>query len=157
MADLKPGDKAPVFTAETHTGEKVSLEDFKGKIVVLYFYPRAMTPGCTREAARFNELAGEFEKCGAVILGVSTDPPERNKRFAEKLGVTGVIFLSDPEGEIAGMYGVLKKGTKKPSAQRVTFILDKDLVIRAVLKNVRPAERHADEALKIVKELCSGS
>ncbi len=157
MADLKPGDKAPVFTAETHRGGKVSLEDFKGKIIVLYFYPRAMTPGCTREAVRFNELAGEFEKCGAVILGVSTDPPERNKRFAEKLGVTSVVFLSDPEGEIAGMYGVLKKGTKKPSAQRVTFILDKDLVIRAVLKNVRPAERHADEALKVVKELCSES
>ncbi|MEB3755406.1 MAG: redoxin domain-containing protein, partial [Desulfurococcales archaeon] len=86
MADLKPGDKAPIFKAISHNGQEVSLDDFRDKIVVLYFYPRAMTPGCSREAVRFNELAGKFEECGAVILGVSTDPPERNKRFAEKLG-----------------------------------------------------------------------
>ncbi|MEB3755580.1 MAG: peroxiredoxin, partial [Desulfurococcales archaeon] len=118
------------------------------------FYPRAMTPGCSREAVRFNELAGKFEECGAVILGVSTDPPERNKRFAEKLGISGIIFLSDPDGSIAGLYGVLKKGTKKPSAQRVTFILDKDLTIKKILRNIRPADRHADEALNSVKEIC---
>ncbi|MEB3755744.1 MAG: redoxin domain-containing protein, partial [Desulfurococcales archaeon] len=86
MPPLKPGDAAPSFSVLSHLGRKVSLEDFRGRIVVLYFYPRAMTPGCSREAVRFNELAGKFEECGAVILGVSTDPPERNKRFAEKLG-----------------------------------------------------------------------
>jgi peroxiredoxin Q/BCP len=157
MTELKSGDTAPLFSAQTHKGTTVSLSDFKGKIVVLYFFPRAMTPGCTREAVRFNELVEEFNECGAVVLGVSTDPPERNRRFAEKHEIEGVIFLSDPDGAIAGLYGVLKKGAKKPSAQRVTFILDKDLVIRAILRNIRPAEKHADEALKTVKELCKSS
>ncbi|MCE4606463.1 MAG: peroxiredoxin [Desulfurococcales archaeon] len=154
MTGLKPGDKAPIFEATTHTGRVISLGDFRGMITVIYFYPRAMTPGCSREAVRFNELAGEFEKCGAVILGISTDPPMRNKRFAEKLSVSKIIFLSDPDGSIAGMFGVLKKGVKKPSAERVTFVLGKDLTIKSILRNIRPAERHADEALKVVREMC---
>jgi peroxiredoxin Q/BCP len=153
MEELKPGEKAPVFKAVSHKGEGTSLEDFKGKIIVLYFYPRAMTPGCSREAVRFNELAEEFEKCGAVILGVSTDPPERNRRFAEKLGISKILFLSDPDGSISAKYGVLKKGAKKPGAQRVTFILDRDLTVKAILKNIKPAEAHADEALKIVGKM----
>jgi len=154
MPHLKPGDTAPSFSVLSHLGREVSLEDFRGRIVVLYFYPRAMTPGCSREAMRFNELSKEFEECGAVILGISTDPPERNKRFAEKLGISGITFISDLDGSIASMYGVLKKGTKKPSAQRVTFILDKDLTVKKILRNIRPAERHADEALNAVKEMC---
>ena len=150
---LEPGVEAPDFEATAHTGEKVRLSDFRGKIVVLYFYPRAMTPGCTREGIRFNQLADEFEKHGAVILGISTDPPERNKRFAEKHGVR-FLLLSDPEGEIARAYGVLRPNGK--SAERVTFIIDKDGVIRAVLRNIRPAEKHADLALEEVRRLAGG-
>lgn len=150
---LPEGTEAPDFEAVAHTGEKVRLSDYKGKIVVLYFYPRAMTPGCTREGHRFEELAEEFEKRGAVILGVSTDSPDRNKRFAEKEGFKHILLLSDEEGKIAESYGVLKPGAKRPSAARVTFIIDKDGVIRKVLVGVRPAERHADLALEAVKEL----
>lgn len=149
---LEPGSEAPVFEAVTHTGSKLRLDELRGRIVVLYFYPRAMTPGCTREAQRFNELLDEFERLGAVVLGVSTDPPERNRRFAEKLGLRFTL-LSDPEGEIARLYGVLKEGTKRPSAQRVTFIIDMEGRIVEVLKNIRPAEKHADLALEAVKRL----
>ncbi|BEP16797.1 peroxiredoxin [Pyrofollis japonicus] len=153
---LSPGQEAPDFEAVLHTGEKIRLSDLRGKIVVLYFYPRAMTSGCTREAQRFNELLPEFEKLGAVVLGASTDPPERNKRFAEKLGLRFKL-ISDPEGKIASLYGVLKEGTKRPSAQRVTFIINRDGKIVEVLKNIRPAEKHADLALEAVKRLAANS
>ncbi len=132
-------------------GEKFKLSSINSPILIVYFYPRAMTPGCTREGVRFNELIEEFEKCNAVVVGVSTDPPQRNKKFMEKHGFRFKL-LSDVEGVLAGKLGILKKGTKKPSAKRTTFIL-KDGKIVQVLKNIRPAERHADEALKIVKEL----
>jgi len=149
---LEPGVEAPDFEAVAHTGDKVRLSQYRGRIVVLYFYPRAMTSGCTRETVRFNELLPELEKLGAVVLGISTDPPERNKKFAEKHGVR-FLLLSDPEGEVAAKYGVLREGTKRKSAERVTFIIGPDGVIKAVLKNVRPAEKHADLALEKVREL----
>ncbi len=149
---LQPGVEAPDFEAVAHTGERVRLSDYRGRIVVLYFYPRAMTPGCTRETVRFNELIGEFEKLGAVVFGISTDPPERNRRFAEKHGVR-FLLLSDPEGEVASKYGVLKEGTKSKSAERVTFIIGPDGVIREVFRNIRPAEKHADLALEAVRRL----
>ncbi len=152
---LEPGVEAPDFEATAHTGEKVRLSDYRGKIVVLYFYPRAMTPGCTREGIRFNELADEFEKLGAVILGISTDPPERNKKFAEKHGFDKILLLSDPEGEIAKAYGVLRQGGKLPSAERVTFIISPDGKIVEVLRNIRPAEKHADLALEVVRRMAS--
>ena len=120
MTHLSPGQEAPDFEAVLHTGEKIRLSDLRGKIVVLYFYPRAMTSGCTREAKRFNELLDEFKELGAIVLGASTDPVERNKRFAEKLGLRFKL-ISDPEGEIARLYGVLKEGTKRPSAQRASL------------------------------------
>ncbi len=149
---VSPGEPAPDFEAQTHEGKQFRLSSLRGRIVVLYFYPRAMTSGCTREARRFNEILEEFEKQGAVVIGVSTDPPERNKRFAEKLGLRFTL-LSDPGGEIARLYGVLKKGTKRPSAQRVTFIIDSEGRVAEVLKNIRPAEKHADMALEAVKRL----
>jgi len=149
---VEVGGKAPDFEATTHKGGKVKLSDFRGKIVVLYFFPRAMTPGCTREGIRFNELLDEFERLGVVVLGVSTDTPQAQSRFAERYGFRFTL-LSDPDGKIAETYGVLKKGTKRPSAQRVTFIIDREGVVRAILRNIRPAEKHADEALKVVRGL----
>ncbi|MCE4622168.1 MAG: redoxin domain-containing protein, partial [Desulfurococcales archaeon] len=95
----------------------------------------------------------EFEKYGAVILGVSTDPPERNKRFAEKEGFQKITLLSDVDGKIADAYGVKRQGARRVSAERATFIIDKNGIIRKVLINIRPAERHADLALQAVKEI----
>lgn len=151
MTHLAPGQEAPDFEAVLHTGERIRLSDLRGRIVVLYFYPRAMTSGCTREAIRFNELLDEFEKHGAVVLGASTDPPERNKRFAEKLGLRFKL-ISDPEARIVSLYGVLKEGAKRPSAKRVTFVIDRDGRIAEIIR-VRPAEKHADKALEAVKKL----
>ena len=133
------------------SGNKISSAELSRGVVVLYFYPRAMTPGCTREGKRFNELYEEFAKLGVKIYGVSTDKPERNKRFAEKYGFKFKL-LSDPDGKVIGKLGFMKKGTKRPTSQRVTLIL-KDGEVIAVLRNIRPAERHADEALKIIKKL----
>ncbi len=150
---VEVGARAPSFEAVAHTGERVRVpDDFKGRIVVLYFYPRAMTPGCTREGVRFNELLDEFERRGAVVLGISTDTVEENRRFAEKMRF-GFKLLSDPEGRVAEMYGVLRRGGSRPSAERVTFVIDGGGVVRAILRNIRPAEKHADLALEEVKKL----
>ncbi len=149
---VAPGEKAPDFEAPSTDGTTLKLSSLRGRIVVLYFYPRAMTSGCTREAQRFNELIEEFNKHNAVVIGVSTDPIERNKRFAEKLGLRFTL-LSDETGDIARMYGVLRPGARRVSAQRVTFIIDENGVIRNIIKGVKPAEKHADEALQAVREL----
>ena len=154
---LEPGSEAPDFEATLHTGEKFRLGSLRGRIVVLYFYPRADTPGCTREALRFNELLPEFERLGAVVIGASTDPPERNRRFAEKHGLRFPL-ISDPEGRVAELYGVLRRTRSgRLSAERVTYIIGPDGRIAAVLRNIRPAEKHADLALEQVKRLAQNA
>lgn len=150
MVDV--GSPAPDFELKAHDGSTIKLSNLKGKIVVLYFYPRAMTPGCTREAERFNELFEEFEKLGAVVLGVSADPVDKNARFASKLGLKFKL-LSDVDGSVSMRYGVLRQTAKSLSAERVTFIIDKDGVIKEILKGIRPAEKHADLALEAVKRI----
>lgn len=150
---VSEGDPAPDFEARAHTGETVRLSDYRGRVVVLYFYPRAMTPGCTREGVRFNEFYDEFEKLGVVVLGVSTDPVEKNRKFAEKYGFRFPL-LSDEDGSIAEKYGVLEsRRSGAIAARRTTFIIDKDGIIKKVLKNIRPAEKHADMALEEVRKL----
>ncbi len=151
---VEPGSEAPDFEATAHTGERIRLSDLRGRIVVLYFYPRAMTPGCTREGVRFNELIDEFEKLGAVVLGISTDPVDVNRRFAERMGFRFKL-LSDPDGRIAEAYGVLRRSGSELSAERVTFVIDDEGRVRAVLRNIRPAEKHADLALEEVRKLRS--
>ncbi len=150
---LKLGQQAPDFEATLHTGERIRLSSLRGRIVILYFYPRAMTSGCTREARRFNELVEEFEKLGAIVFGASTDTAERNRRFAEKLGLKFKL-ISDPDGTIAKLYGVLRKGGRRLAARRVTFIIDSEGRIAEIIE-VRPAEKHADKALEAVKRLAS--
>lgn len=151
MEPPRPGSRAPDFELKAHDGSRVRLSDLRGRPVVLYFYPRAMTPGCTRETIKFNEMLDEFLKHNAVVLGVSTDPVEKNARFAEKHGVRFKL-LSDVEGRVAEAYGVLKRGSSL-SAERVTFIIDSDGVVREVISGVRPAEKHAELALDAVKRL----
>jgi len=144
------GDFAPDFEGVDHEGKKFRLGSLRGRLVVLYFYPKAMTPGCTREGVRFNELIEEFRRLGAEVVGVSTDPPEVNRKFAERHGFK-FRLISDTTGSIARAYGVLREDSF--TAERTTFIIDADGRIRAVLSNIRPAEKHADEALRIVTEL----
>src|SRR6266481_1140317 len=108
MADelkLKEGDRAPAFTASTNGGGKVSLSEFKGKNVILYFYPKDNTPGCNKEACAFRDHFAEFQKKGAVVLGVSTDTVKSHEKFVEKFKLP-FMLLADPDKKIVESYGV---------------------------------------------------
>ncbi|WP_369611583.1 peroxiredoxin [Sulfurisphaera javensis] len=148
---MNVGEPAPDFEAESTTG-KIKLSDFKGKNVVLYFYPKSFTPGCTREIQRFVELYEEFKKLNTEIIGVSADSLTTQKRFAEKYNAKFPV-VADKEKKIIEMYRVLnEKGT---SAQRVTFIIDSEGKVVEVLKNLKKAEEHADKALEVIKKITS--
>lgn len=153
MAELKVGDKAPGFDLEASTGGRVTLEGLKGKTVVLYFYPKDSTPGCTTEACDFRDLRAEFEAVGALILGVSRDSLSSHGRFAEKHGLDFPL-LSDPEGEVCAAYGVYKEksqyGRTFMGIERTTFLIDGEGIIRKVYPKVK-VNAHADAVLADVK------
>jgi thioredoxin-dependent peroxiredoxin len=146
---LKEGDLAPGFTAVTNGGGKVSLSEFKGKNVILYFYPRDDTPGCTKEACAFRDEFAEFKKKGAVVLGVSTDTAKSHDKFAEKYELP-FILVSDEDKTIVQAYGVWGEksfmGRKYQGTHRVTFLIGPDGRIRKVWLAVKPVE-HAREIL----------
>lgn len=147
---VREGDLAPDFEAVEVNGGKLRLSSLRGRYVILYFYPKAMTPGCTREGIRFNELIEEFKELGVEVIGISTDPIDVNRRFSERHGFKFKI-ISDVDGSISRAYGVLREDSF--TAERTTFIIDPEGRVRAVLANIRPAEKHADEALRVVKSL----
>jgi peroxiredoxin Q/BCP len=146
---LKEGDKAPAFTAATSGGGTVSLAEFKGKQVVLYFYPRDNTPGCTREACGFRDSHSKFKRKGAVVLGVSKDSVKSHDKFVEKFELP-FILLADEDTKIARAYGVW--GEKKfmgrtfMGMHRVTFLIDAKGRIKRVWPEVKP-DQHAAEVL----------
>ena len=146
---LKEGDLAPGFNASTSGGGKVSLSDFKGKNVILYFYPRDDTPGCTKEACAFRDEFAPFKKQGAVVLGVSTDSAKSHDRFAEKYKLPFTL-VSDEDKKIVQAYGVWGEkrfmGRKYQGTHRVTFLIGPDGRIRKIWPAVKPAE-HAKEVL----------
>ncbi|QGA53421.1 redoxin domain-containing protein [Sulfolobus sp. E5-1-F] len=145
------GEEAPDFEAESTLG-KIRLSNYRGKKVILYFYPKSFTSGCTRELQRFTELYDEFKKLNAEVIGVSVDKLDTQKKFAEKYGAKFPI-VADDQKTISKLYSVLnEKGT---SAQRVTFIIDENGKIVDVLKNLKKAEEHADKALEIIKKQTS--
>jgi peroxiredoxin Q/BCP len=149
MADfISEGKVAPAFTLKDQNGEKVSLKDFKGKKnVVLYFYPKAMTPGCTTQACALRDTKKELAKRDLVVLGVSPDAPEKLKKFEdkEKLNFT---LLSDEEHKIADKYGAwgLKKfmGKEYMGILRSTFIIGKDGKVKHVMPKVKTKSHHDD-------------
>ena len=150
---LAAGDAAPAFTAPRDGGDTVSLADFSGRTVVLYFYPRDDTPGCTTEALEFTALAGEFERAGAVVVGVSKDSVGKHDTFRDKHDL-GVILVSDAQTSIAEDYGVWKEKTMYGKTftriERTTFLIDGEGVIRRIWPGVKPAE-HAAELLEVVR------
>ncbi len=149
---LKPGDEAPDFTAATHVGTTVSLADFKGKSVILYFYPRDDTPGCTKEACAFRDGFAEFQSKGAVVLGVSTDPVKAHIKFAAKYKLPFTL-LSDEEKRIVQAYGVWGEksfmGRKYLGTHRVTFLIGPDGRIKRIWPAVKP-EEHSAEVLAAI-------
>ena len=143
----KIGNPAPAFELEDQHGRTHSLKDYRGKIVVLYFYPKAMTPGCTVQAHGLRDSRRDLEELDAVVLGVSTDPVKRLAKFEErdKLNFT---LLSDEDHAVADKYGVwgMKKfmGREFMGLHRVTFIIGKDGRLRHIIEKVKTKSHHDD-------------
>jgi peroxiredoxin Q/BCP len=149
---LKEGAKAPPFTAATSGGGKVSLSDYIGRNVILYFYPKDDTPGCTKEACAFRDHFADFKKKGAVVLGVSTDPVKSHDKFVEKFKLPFTL-LADDDKKIVEAYGVwgekMFMGRKYMGTHRVTFLIGPDGKIRKIWPTVKP-EEHAEEVLAAI-------
>lgn len=147
---VKEGDMAPDFTAAANDGRVVSLSDFRGRNVVLYFYPRDDTPGCTKEACAFRDSFIAFKRQGAVVLGVSIDSAKSHAKFVEKFKLPFTL-LADPDRKIVEAYGVWGEksflGRKYLGTHRVTFLIGPDGRVRKVWPVVKPAE-HAREVLE---------
>ena len=143
---LEPGTKAPDFTLPDQNGELHSLSDYRGKKVILYFYPKDNTLGCTRQACGFSELRPQFEKRGAVILGVSRDSVASHKRFEEKQGLSFTL-LSDPELGVIQAYDVWKEkknyGKVSMGVVRTTYLIDETGTIVKAFDKVKAAENPA--------------
>jgi peroxiredoxin Q/BCP len=139
---LTPGTRAPRFRAVAHDGRAVQHTGMRERPLVVYFYPRDETPGCTVEAQGFRDLAREYESAGVDVVGVSTDREDAHRAFATHHGL-GFALVSDPEAALAGAFGVR---VRMGFAQRVTFVIAKSGVVTKVFESVTPAG-HATEVL----------
>jgi len=152
---LREGDETPDFELPNQDGEPVRLSDLRGRTVVLYFYPRADTPGCTTQACGIRDRAGDYEAANAVVIGVSPDEPGRLRRFADKHGLPFTL-LGDPEHGVLEAYGVWKEktmyGRTSFGVERSTFVIDPSGVVRRVLPRVKPKE-HDELVLGALGEL----
>lgn len=146
---LQVGDPAPAFAAATNGGHRVALRDYAGRPVILYFYPRDDTPGCTKEACAFRNAYAQFQKKGAVVLGVSADPVKAHDKFVAKFHLPFPL-LADEDKAIVEAYGVWGEksfmGRKYLGIHRVTFLIGSDGVIKKIWPTVKP-EAHAAEVL----------
>ncbi len=142
MAELKEGDKAPDFTAKDQNGRTISLSDYTGKDVILYFYPKDDTPGCTAEACNFRDNYHALQQQGYIVLGVSTDDETSHQKFASKYQLPFTL-ISDDEKKIVEAYGVWVEknmyGKKYMGTARKTFVIDKEGKIRKILNKVDTA------------------
>ena len=143
---LEVGTRAPAFTLPDQDGNMVSLKDFKGQKVVLYFYPKDNTPGCTKQACNFGELLPQFREKGAVVLGVSKDSVASHKKYQEKFGLPFTL-LSDPELKVIQAYDVWKEkmnyGKLTMGVVRTTYLIDENGVIVRAMDKVRAADNPA--------------
>ncbi len=149
MAQLKVGEKAPEFTLPTGDQTSLSLKDFRGKKVVLYFYPKDNTSGCTKEACAFRDNNAAIKRKGAVVLGVSTDSPESHRKFSDKYDLSFPL-ISDQGKTLVRQYGVWKEksmyGKKYMGIERTTFIIDEKGRIAHIFPKVK-VDGHMDEVL----------
>ena len=151
--ELKVGDKAPDFSLPDQHGKTVALKSLKGKQLVLYFYPKDDTPGCTKEACDFRDLEAQTMRAGAVIVGVSLDGKESHQKFIKKYGLP-FSLLSDEDGAVSKSYGVYKEknmyGKKYWGIERSTFVIDQDANLKAIFRKVK-VDGHVDEVLKALR------
>jgi thioredoxin-dependent peroxiredoxin len=146
---VEEGKPAPAFTLPSDAGEEVSLESLRGKPVVLYFYPKDDTPGCTAQARGIRDAWGEFERSGAVVLGVSPDDATSHTKFREKYELPFTL-LADEDHAVSEAYGVWVEksfaGKKYMGVERSTFVIGADGTLEKVMRRVKP-DTHADEVL----------
>jgi thioredoxin-dependent peroxiredoxin len=146
---VREGEPAPDFTLASDTGEAVTLSSFRGKPVVLYFYPKDDTPGCTTQACAIRDDYDVFEKRGAVVLGVSPDSETSHVKFKQKYGLPFTL-LADPEHEVSEAYDVWKEksfaGRKYMGVERSTFLIDSEGKVAKVMRRVKP-DTHVEQVL----------
>ncbi len=151
---LEPNTKAPDFTLPNQNGEMVSLSDFLGKKVILYFYPKDNTPGCTRQAYAFAAANAELEEAGAVVIGISKDSVASHQKFVQKQNLP-FILLSDPELQAIEAYGVWQEkklyGKVSMGVVRTTYLIDEQGMIEKVMPKVKP-DTNAAEILEYLKQ-----
>lgn len=156
MSFPKIGNKAPSFTLNNQDGNKVKLTDLAGQVVVLYFYPKAMTPGCTVQACGIRDSRTALQKLGVVVLGLSPDPVSKLAKFREKESLN-FDLLSDEDHRVADKYGVwgLKKfmGREYVGIRRTTFIIDRDSRLQAVFDKVKTKSHHEELVAYIAENL----
>ena len=146
---VSEGEEAPNFTLQADDGREVSLSDYRGKKVVLYFYPKDGTPGCTSEAIEFRDMVKDFEKEDIVVLGVSKDTIQSHQKFKQRHELPFTL-LSDPEGKVLSLYGVWKKkslyGRTFMGTERTTFLIDETGTVQKVYRKVK-VKGHAQACL----------
>jgi len=156
---MKVNDKAPEFTLPDQNGEEISLKQYRGKYVVLYFYPRADTPGCTIEACEFRDSYKKMQKSGAILLGISPDTSKAQNKFAEKFDLPFTL-LADADKKVANAYQTVKEknmyGKKVMGVARMTFIIGPDGKIIYIFDKVKP-EGHAEQVLEYLKGTMKGA
>ena len=152
---LEVGDKAPNFNLPTDGGGNISLKDLKGETVILYFYPKDDTPGCTKEACGFRDALPDFSKVKATVIGVSKDPVKKHDKFKDKYDLTFPL-ASDEDGAVCEAYGAWVEksmyGRKYMGIDRSTFLIDGKGVIRGIWRKVK-VPGHVDEVLKATQDL----
>ena len=155
---MEPGETAPEFELRDQDGEVVRLSDLRGRNVVLYFYPKADTPGCTTQACGVRDRAPDYESADAVVLGVSPDPPAKLRKFADKQGLRFTL-LSDEDHAVAEAYGVWVEksmyGKRYWGNERTTFVIDPEGKVSSVLRKVKPGE-HDDLVLAALGDAATG-
>src|SRR5438067_839576 len=153
MADVAIGEAVPDFEALTQTGQTVKLSDYLARgPVVLFFYPKAMTPGCTKENCHFRDLQAEFDAAGATRLGISADRPDQQARYADRYDLDFPL-LSDADGSIARAFGAARKGPL--FNRRVSFVIGADGRLLDIIKSELNMDVHADRALEILKAIAA--
>ncbi|MHB1947238.1 MAG: thioredoxin-dependent thiol peroxidase [Gammaproteobacteria bacterium] len=146
---LKIGDKAPDFSLLSDTNETISLASLRGKKVILYFYPKDNTPGCTREACDFRDGLPQFTDKNTIVIGISKDSPEKHQKFKQKYNLSFPL-LADTNGDVCEAYGVINKkslfGRSFLGIQRSTFLIDENGIIRAIWRKVK-VNGHSQQVL----------
>ena len=149
------GKQAPDFVLQDERGKMVSLSDYKGQWIVLYFYPKDMTPGCSLEAEEFRDHEYEFDELNTVVLGVSMDSVESHQKFCSALNLNFIV-LSDSQGEVCRLYDVLREkmmfGAKHLGIERTTFVINDRGIIRSIYDKVKPLG-HAEKIINDLRKM----